>query len=59
MYFRAASGRHSLADLTLLLGVDADDGWSVGDEHPRADQRRPVRTFTSWKLYPWDLRQIP
>ena len=53
-YFRAASGNRSLADLVKLLGVDADDGWSVGDEHPRADQGRPVRTFTSWKLYPLD-----
>lgn len=54
MYFRVASGNRSLADLVNLLGVDADDGWSVGDEHPRADRGRPVRTFTSWELYPLD-----
>lgn len=51
-YFRAASGSLSLADLVKLLGVDADEGWSVGEAHPRANQGRPVRTFTSWHLYP-------
>ena len=53
-YFRAASGSLSLADLVKLLGVDADEGWSVGEAHPRANQGRPARAFTSWHVYPLD-----